>query len=90
MEAVPKKPQSSAWDKIRSENLPNTTWSKIRHEAQKHPDNVVEIEKNKAARANRLRENGDFGDNVDEMPRTREEALERGTGRKNQWGDPLE
>ncbi|KAG2213599.1 hypothetical protein INT46_002751 [Mucor plumbeus] len=83
--------QPSAWDKIRSENLPNNTWSKIRMEAQKNPDSSVEIEKAKSARANRLRENSDFGNGGErEMPRTREEALERGSSRKNQWGDPLE
>lgn len=86
----PQKPQASAWDKIRAENLPNNTWTKIRQEAQRNPESAVEIEKNKAARAHRLRENGEFGDNIDEIPRTREEALQRGTARKNQWGDPLD
>lgn len=84
-------PQPSAWDKIRSENLPNNTWSRIRMEAQKNPDCSVEIEKAKSARANRLRENGDFANGGErEIPRTREEARERGTLRRNQWGDPLE
>ncbi|KAK4512105.1 uncharacterized protein ATC70_013348 [Mucor velutinosus] len=85
-------PQPSAWDKIRSENLPNNTWSRIRMEAQKNPESAVDIEKAKAARLNKLRENSDFGNSGErEIPRTREEALERGsTSRRNQWGDPLE
>lgn len=81
-------PQPSAWDKIRAENLPNNTWSKIRQEAQQTPDDVVEIAKNKAARARRLRENAELS--AEELPRTREEAMQRGTTRKNQWGDSLE
>ncbi|KAL9548478.1 hypothetical protein MBANPS3_005664 [Mucor bainieri] len=84
--------QPSAWDKIRSESLPNNTWSRIRMEAQKNPESSVDIEKAKAARLNKLRENSDFGNSGErEIPRTREEALERGSAsRKNQWGDPLE
>jgi hypothetical protein len=78
----------SAWDKIRAENLSNNTWSRIRIEAQQNPDDVVEIAKSKAARAKRLRENAEL--NAEELPRTREEALQKGTQRKNQWGDPLE
>lgn len=85
-------PQPSAWDKIRSENLPNNTWSRIRTEAQRNPESAVDIEKAKASRLNKLRENSDFGNSGErEIPRTREEALERGsTSRKNRWGDPLE
>ncbi|KAL7324416.1 hypothetical protein PS15p_209610 [Mucor circinelloides] len=85
-------PQPSAWDKIRSENLPNNTWSRIRMEAQKNPESAVDIEKAKSARLSKLRENSDFGNSGErEIPRTREEVLERGTAsRKNQWGDPLE
>ncbi|KAI9361503.1 hypothetical protein BD770DRAFT_434457 [Pilaira anomala] len=82
--------QPSAWDKVRSESLPNNTWSKIRMEAQQNPDDVVEIAKAKAARAQRLRESGEFSyGNVEELPRTREESMQRGASRKNQWGDPL-
>lgn len=82
--------QPSAWDKVRSESLPNNTWSKIRMEAQQNPDDVVEIAKAKAARAQRLRESAEFSyDNVEELPRTREELMQRGASRKNQWGDPL-
>ncbi|KAI9270237.1 hypothetical protein EDC94DRAFT_556185 [Helicostylum pulchrum] len=82
--------QRSAWDKVRSESLPNNTWSKIRMEAQQNPDDVVEIAKSKAARAQRLREGADFSyDNVEELPRTREETMQKSASRKNQWGDPL-
>lgn len=82
--------QPSAWDKVRAESLPNNTWSKIRMEAQQNPDDVVEIAKSKAARAQRLRESAEFSyDNVEELPRTREETMQKGTTRKNQWGDPL-
>ncbi|KAG2198087.1 hypothetical protein INT47_011922 [Mucor saturninus] len=82
--------QQSAWDKIRAESLPNNTWSKIRMQAQKNPDDEEEIAKAKAARASRLRENAEFSyNNVEELPRTREEDMQRGTSRKNQWGDPL-
>ncbi|CEP11170.1 hypothetical protein [Parasitella parasitica] len=84
---------SSAWDKIRSENLPNNTWTKIRMEAQKNPESAVDVEKARSARLHRLRESSDFagGSGEREIPRTREESLERGAPlRKNQWGDPLE
>ncbi|KAI8083910.1 hypothetical protein BDF21DRAFT_360819 [Thamnidium elegans] len=82
--------QRSAWDKVRSESLPNNTWSKIRMEAQQNPDDVVEIAKSKAARAQRLREGAEFSyDNVEELPRTREETMQKSASRKNQWGDPL-
>lgn len=83
--------QPNAWDKIRSESSLNNTWSKIRMQSQQNPDDVEEIAKAKAARANRLRENAEFSyNNVEELPRTREEGMQRGTSRKNQWGDPLE
>lgn len=84
------KQQQSVWDKIRAENLPNNTWSKIRMQALQNPDDPEEIAKAKAERANRLRENAEFSyNNVEELPRTREEDMQRGTSRKNQWGDPL-
>jgi hypothetical protein len=83
--------QPSTWDKIRSENLPNNTWSRIRMEAQKNPDDVVEIAKSKAERTKRLMNNSELGSNGEELPRTREEALQRGgPSRKNRWGDALE
>lgn len=86
-----KQQQNGAWDKIRAESLPNNTWSKIRMQAQQNPEDQEEIAKAKAARATRLRENAEFSyNNVEELPRTREEGMQRGTSRKNQWGDPLE
>ncbi|CAO3649051.1 unnamed protein product [Mucor hiemalis] len=84
-----KQPHPSAWEKIRSENLPNNTWSKIRMEAQKNPQDPAEIAKAKAARVQRLSEGSEFNASSTELPRTREEDMERKTQRKNQWGDPL-
>ena len=81
--------QPSAWDKIRSESLPNNTWSKIRMEAQKNPIDPTEIDKAKSARAQRLAEGVDFDTSQQELPRTREEYMEKKSSRKNQWGDPL-
>ncbi|KAI8638962.1 hypothetical protein BD408DRAFT_372569 [Parasitella parasitica] len=83
---------NSAWDKIRSENLPNNTWTKIRMEAQTKPESAIDIEKARSARLHKLRENSDFTNGGErEIPRTREESLERGApSRRNQWGDPLE
>ncbi|KAI8352832.1 hypothetical protein EDC96DRAFT_277174 [Choanephora cucurbitarum] len=79
--------QPSAWDKIRAESLPNNTWAKIRMEAQK--SSPEDIAKTREKTASRLRENAGF--EVEELPRTREEALQRGgSARKNQWGDSLE
>jgi hypothetical protein len=83
--------QPSVWDKIRSENLPNNTWSRIRMEAQKNPDDVAEIAKSKAERTRKLMNNSELDGNGQELPRTREEALQKvGPTRKNQWGDALE
>ncbi|KAI8390189.1 hypothetical protein BD560DRAFT_361915 [Blakeslea trispora] len=79
--------QPSRWDKIRSENLPNNTWAKIRMEAQK--SSPEDIAKAREKTANRLRENA--GSEIEDLPRTREEVLQRGgSSRKNQWGDSLE
>lgn len=83
-----KQSQPSTWDKIRSESLPNNTWSKIRMEAQKNPDDPNQIAKARAARAQRLAEGSEFN-TATELPRTREEDMERKSSRKNQWGDPL-
>lgn len=83
--------QPSAWEKVRSENLPNNTWSKIRKEAQQNPDDVVEIGKSKSERTRRFMNNSELDVSGDEIPRTREEALQKGgPSRKNQWGDALE
>ncbi|KAI9283374.1 hypothetical protein BY458DRAFT_496339 [Sporodiniella umbellata] len=78
---------SSTWDKIRSQNLPNNSWSKIRSEAQNNSMDESQIAKARADRANRLRERSEF---EQELPRTREEDIRRTTGRKNQFGDLLE
>ncbi|RCH83919.1 hypothetical protein CU098_004290 [Rhizopus stolonifer] len=79
--------QPSAWDKIRAENLPNNTWARIRQEAQK--TSPEDLAKAREKTASRLRENSGF--DVEELPRTREEVLQKsGSSRKNQWGDVLE
>ncbi|KAG1048074.1 hypothetical protein G6F43_009514 [Rhizopus delemar] len=82
--------QQSAWDKIRAENLPNSTWAKVRLEAQRNPVDEAQVAKARAERANRLREDPGFGQ--EELPRTREDYYEkkRLTARKNQFGDVLE
>ncbi|KAG0175307.1 hypothetical protein DFQ30_009579 [Apophysomyces sp. BC1015] len=77
-------PQPSAWDKIRAETLPNNSWTKLRTEAQANRDDGSRIEQSRAETAKRLRERES---NVEELPRTREELEQRGTARKNQWGD---
>lgn len=82
-------PQPSAWDKIRAENLPNNTWSRIRMEAQKNPQDPAELAKAKAARLQKLSEGSEFNSSSMELARTREEEMEKKTLRKNQWGDPL-
>jgi hypothetical protein len=78
--------QPGAWDKIRSENLPNNTWSNIRADANKQP-NPSEIEKDRAERFRKLRESSEIS--AEELPRTREETNKR-SARKNQWGDVME
>ncbi|KAF7726412.1 hypothetical protein EC973_008746 [Apophysomyces ossiformis] len=77
-------PQPNAWDKIRAENLPNNSWTKLRMEAQANRDDGSKIEQSRADTAKRLRERELT---VEELPRTREELEQRGTARKNQWGD---
>lgn len=77
-----------AWDKIRSENLPNErpTWAKLREQAQKEKQGQSS--------------NGDAQDDnplsssqsqVESIPRTREE-MEQATQRtrRNKYGDPVE
>ncbi|CAO3618531.1 unnamed protein product [Cunninghamella echinulata] len=73
-----------AWDKIRSQNLPNNTWSKIRKEAAEHKADPKAIEEAKARRVQQLREQEVSFDNI---PRTREETEQLPTGKRNQYGD---
>ncbi|CAO3626617.1 unnamed protein product [Cunninghamella blakesleeana] len=76
--------EPNAWDKIRSQNLPNTTWSKIRKEASEHKTDPKTIEEAKAKRVQELREQES---NFEYIPRTREEAQQLPSGRRNQYGD---
>ncbi|KAI8984230.1 hypothetical protein BDF20DRAFT_911364 [Mycotypha africana] len=88
--------QPSAWDKIRSINLPNNTWNRLRMEAMKESKDTNSNSAGSDSRHlknsnswSRLRENPDFETSGEEVPRTREETLQRESVRKNQWGDPL-
>jgi hypothetical protein len=80
--------QKSAWDKIREKNVPNSAWARIRLEAQHNPVDETSIAKARTERANRFRENTEFGQ--EELPRTREDQFEQRRIRKNQFGDLLE
>ncbi|SAM01941.1 hypothetical protein [Absidia glauca] len=79
--------QPSKWDEIRSENLPNTAWAKIRQEAKTQGVDSKSIEQAKANRVAELQERQVGAGGFDDLPRTREEAEQRTTGRRNQWGD---
>jgi hypothetical protein len=80
--------QRGAWEKIRSENLPNErpTWAKLREQAQKEKQG---------------QSNGDAGQNdstlsspqaqIDSLPRTREEMEQANQRtRRNKYGDTVE
>ncbi|KAI9259689.1 hypothetical protein BDA99DRAFT_561107 [Phascolomyces articulosus] len=87
----PQPHQESAWDKIRAQNAPDSAWAKLRMEAQKDPDAFNQRKRAQArdevAKALQQRNQ----DSIEELPRTREEAENRGGSvRKNQWGDPIE
>lgn len=77
-----------AWEKIRSENLPNErpTWAKLREQAQKQK---VGQESSEA-----YQENGTMAPTQlqsDNIPRTREEMEQVSQRtRKNKYGDPLD
>lgn len=77
-------PRSNKWEQIRSENLPNTAWTKIRQQAADQRTDAKSIEQAKAQRVVALKEREA---SFDDLPRTREEAEQRITGRRNQWGD---
>ncbi|KAI7871873.1 hypothetical protein BDF14DRAFT_1759913 [Spinellus fusiger] len=79
--------QPSVWDEIRAKNTPNTTWNKLRTQAEQNP-NVGQRspEERREAFEKRLKEQ-EFG--TEHIPRTREETEERTSVRKNQWGDAL-
>ncbi|KAI8344420.1 hypothetical protein BC941DRAFT_408585 [Chlamydoabsidia padenii] len=79
--------QPSKWDQIRSENLPNTAWTKIRQQAKEQGRDNKSIEEAKAKRVAELKEREIGGGGFDDLPRTREEADKRVIGRRNQWGD---
>ncbi|ORZ14682.1 hypothetical protein BCR42DRAFT_417438 [Absidia repens] len=79
--------QSSKWEQIRSENLPNSAWTRIRQEAADQKTDASTIDQAKAQRVVTLKEREV---NFDDLPRTREEAEQRTTGRRNQWGDLAE
>ncbi|CAO3600681.1 unnamed protein product [Absidia cylindrospora] len=76
--------QPSKWDQIRSESLPNTAWTRIRQQAAERRTDAKSIEQAKAQRVVALKEREA---SFDDLPRTREEAERRTTGRRNQWGD---
>ncbi|KAI8987194.1 hypothetical protein BDB01DRAFT_784984 [Pilobolus umbonatus] len=80
--------QTSAWERIRSGNLPTSSWAKIRNESIQHPENDDLRIRQKEERLKRLRENNELSG--EELPRTREESAQKGMARRNQWGDPLE
>ncbi|KAI8086150.1 uncharacterized protein BX664DRAFT_335036 [Halteromyces radiatus] len=82
----PQTKQPSKWDEIRSGNLPNTAWAKIRQEAAERRTDAKSIEQAKANRVAQLKER-EAG--FDDLPRTREEAERRISGRRNQWGDMI-
>ncbi|ORY94780.1 hypothetical protein BCR43DRAFT_460580 [Syncephalastrum racemosum] len=93
-EMQPRKPsapqQPSAWDKIRAENTPSSTWAKIRSDAQKDPDAMSgsRLANARSETAKELQERS--MDSFEELPRTREESEQRERRRKNQYGDPIE
>ncbi|KAI9488236.1 hypothetical protein BDB00DRAFT_877622 [Zychaea mexicana] len=83
--------QESAWDKIRTQNAPDSAWAKLRGEAQKDPDalNQRKIAQARDQVAKSLQQRSQ--DASEELPRTREETEHRGGSmRRNQWGDPIE
>ncbi|CAO3590829.1 unnamed protein product [Absidia cylindrospora] len=79
--------QPSKWEQIRSENSPNSAWTRIRQEAAEQKTDTSTIDQAKAQRVVALKEREA---NFDDLPRTREEAEQRTTGRRNQWGDMAE
>ncbi|KAI8064404.1 hypothetical protein BC940DRAFT_306172 [Gongronella butleri] len=79
-------PSSGAWDKIRSANVPNSAWTRIRQDAAQHPTDHKSIEESKAKRIAQLQEQQA---SFDDLPRTREEAEQRVKMQRNQWGDPV-
>ncbi|KAG2220217.1 hypothetical protein INT45_002809 [Circinella minor] len=84
--------QESAWDKIRAESAPDSAWTKLRMEAQKDPDALSQRKRVQARDevAKTLQQRSEE-DSIEDLPRTREEAENRGGSvRKNQWGDPIQ
>lgn len=75
-----------AWDKIRSENLPNDrpTWAKLREQAQKEK----QVQSSNGSDDSSLPA---AQPQLDSIPRTREEMVQATQRtRRNQYGDPIE